>query len=76
MRLETCLNDENIGPQGYSRANLTVTSVICYVASVVVPDTRLTSIQGDVGSNPARGILPIFSDEYVGKIKHIYSFFH
>ena len=73
MRLEACLNDENIGPQGYSHANLTITSVICYVASVVVPDsvmvTRLTSIQGDVGSNPARGKLPIFSEEYVGKIK-------
>ena len=31
--------------------------------------TRLTSIQRDVGSNPARGKLPIFSDQYVGKIK-------
>ena len=39
MRLEKCLNDENIGPQGYSLSNLTITSVICYVASVVVPDS-------------------------------------
>ena len=26
MRLETCLNDENTGPQGYSHANLTIPS--------------------------------------------------
>ena len=39
MRLETYLNDENIGPQGYSLSNLTIPSVICYVASMVVPDS-------------------------------------
>ena len=66
LRLETCLNDENI--------------VICYVASVrfLIMSwlTRLTSIQGSVGLNLARGIkLPIFSDEYrLGRLKHICSF--
>ena len=43
MRLETCLNDEAIGPQGYSHANLNITSVICYVASVVVPDSVMVN---------------------------------
>ena len=43
MRLETCLNDENFGPQGYPHANLTITSVICYVASVVVPDSVMVN---------------------------------
>ena len=44
MRLETCLYDENIGPQGYSLSNLTITSVICYVASVVVPDSIVVNM--------------------------------
>ena len=51
------------------------TSLICYVPSLVVPDSVVVSMhcltrkQGDVALSPVQGNIPIFSVEFLEKEK-------
>ena len=65
-----------LGPVKRPRAASLITSVICYVASVVVLHRVMVStpelmIQGDLGSSTAQSKGPIFADQCDGKIKHV-----